>query len=315
MSTGHGAANGRLRALVLGAAAGGGFPQWNCNCANCADVRRGVKDLEPRTQSSLAVTANGADWAILNASPEITTQLIRTPALHPADPAVVGRRHTPIHTVLITNGDIDHVTGLLGLREKQAFRVLGTAEILGVIDQNPIFQALDRTLVRFEPVALDTPFTLVPGVTATLFPVPGKVPLYLEGETVVTDLEGENTVGVDLVGPSGERVAYVPGCARMTARLKDRLAGADVVFFDGTVFTDDEMITAGVGQKTGRRMGHMAMSGPDGSIAAFEDVPVKRRIFVHINNTNPALREGSSARRTVEEAGWEIATDGMDVTP
>lgn len=314
MREGREAAN-RLRALVLGASAGGGLPQWNCNCRNCVDVRRGAAGLKPSTQSSLAVSADGDNWAILNASPEITIQLIRTPALHPRDPDRVGLRHTPIHTVLVTNGDIDHVAGLLGLREKQAFRVCGTAEILSVIEANPIFQALDRALVRFEPIALDRPFELVPGVTATLFPVPGKIPLYLEGEVVRTDLEGEQTVGVDLVGPSGERIAYVPGCARMTGRLADRLAGADVVLFDGTVYTDDEMIVQGVGQKTGQRMGHMAMSGPDGSVAAFERIPVKRRVFVHINNTNPALREGSPERRAVEAAGWEVGYDGMDITP
>ncbi|WP_181702425.1 pyrroloquinoline quinone biosynthesis protein PqqB [Chthonobacter albigriseus] len=308
-------AAGRLRVLVLGAAAGGGFPQWNCNCRNCADARRGDPSLKPRTQSSIAVSSDGDRWAILNASPEITIQLIRTPQLHPRDREVVGGRDTPIDTVLVTNGDIDHVTGLLGLREKQAFRVAGTAEILRVIDDNPIFGALDRSLVRFEPIRLETPFELVAGVTATLFPVPGKVPLYLEGETVATDLEGEQTVGVELQAATGGRVYYVPGCARMTDRLAQRLAGADAVLFDGTVYTDDEMIAQGVGGKTGQRMGHMAMSGPDGSIAAFAEIPVKRRVFVHINNTNPALREGSPERRAVEEAGWEVGYDGMEIDP
>lgn len=315
MREGPGAAPSRFRALVLGAAAGGGFPQWNCNCPNCVAVRRGDPGLEPRTQASLAVSADGERFALLNAAPEITQQLMRTPALHPRDPDVVGGRHTPVHTVLITNGDIDAIAGLLGLREKQAFRVVGTAETLGVIRANPIFGALDPALVRFEPVALDEAFPLTPGIDARLFAVPGKIPLYLEGETVVTDLEGENTVGVEMTGPAGERVYYIPGCARMTVRLADRLAGADTVFFDGTVYTDDEMIRLKVGTKTGGRMGHMAMSGPDGTLAAFRGVPVKRRIFVHINNTNPALREGSPERRAVEAAGWEIAFDGMDVTP
>ncbi len=191
--------------------------------------------------------------------------------------------------------------------------MVGTAETLGVIDANPIFRGLDRALVRFETIALEASFDLLPGVTARLFPVPGKIPLYLEGETVVTDIEGEQTVGVEIVGPSAERLIYAPGCARMTPRVADRIAGADAVFFDGTVFADDEMIRLGVGTKTGARMGHMAMSGPDGTLAAFRKIPVKRRIFVHINNTNPALREGSPERRTVEDAGWEIATDGMDV--
>lgn len=309
----HEAGPSRLRALVLGAAAGGGFPQWNCNCPNCVAVRAGAEGFEARTQASVAITADGERFALLNAAPEITEQIRKTAVLHPRDPAAVGGRHTPIHTVLITNADIDAIAGLLGLREKQAFRVVGTAETLGVIGGNPIFMGLDRALVRFETIALDEPFELVPGVTATLFPVPGKIPLYLEGETVVTDIEGEQTVGVEIVGPSGERMIYAPGCARVTRRVADRMAGADVVFFDGTVYTDDEMIRLGVGTKTGKRMGHMAMSGPDGTLAAFASIPVKRRIFVHINNTNPVLREGSPERRAVEEAGWEIATDGMDV--
>lgn len=303
----------RLRALILGAAAGGGFPQWNCNCPNCAGLRRGEPGLEARTQASLAVTVDGERWALLNAAPEITQQIAANPALHPRDPALVGGRHSPIATVLVTNADIDAVAGLLGLREKQAFRLVGTAETLGVIDANPIFRGLDRDLVRFERIGLGEAFELVPGATARLFPVPGKIPLFLEGERVVTDLEGEQTVGVEIVGPAGERLAYVPGCARMTPAVADRLAGADVVFFDGTVFTDDEMIRLGVGSKTGRRMGHMAMSGPDGTLEAFRTIPVKRRIFVHVNNTNPALREGSPERRAVEDSGWEIGRDGMEV--
>lgn len=307
------AATVRLRALVLGAAAGGGFPQWNCNCPNCAGVRRGEPGLEPRTQASVAVTADGERFALLNAAPEITLQLQRQPALHPRPAERVGARHTPVDTVLLTNADIDAVAGLLGLREKQAFRVVGTAETLGVVAANPIFLGLDRALVRFETVALDAPFALLDGVTATLFPVPGKIPLYLEGETVVTDLEGEQTVGVEIVGPAGERLLYVPGCARMTPRVAARLAGADAVFFDGTVFTDDEMIRLGVGTKTGRRMGHMAMSGPDGTLEAFRTIPAKRRVFVHVNNTNPALKEGSPERRAVEDAGWDVAFDGMDI--
>jgi pyrroloquinoline quinone biosynthesis protein B len=315
MREGPEAAAMRLRALVLGAAAGGGFPQWNCNCPNCVAVRRGEPGLDARTQASAAVTADGEHYAILNAAPEITHQLMRTPALHPRDPERVGGRHTPIHTVLITNADIDAIAGLLGLREKQPFRVVGTAETLGVIEANPIFMGLDRALVRFDRVALEVPFELVPGVRATLFSVPGKIPLYLEGDTVVTDLEGEQTVGVELLGPAGERIFWVPGCARMTPRVAARIAGADAVFFDGTVYTDDEMIRLGVGTKTGQRMGHMAMSGPDGTVAAFAGIPVKRRIFVHINNTNPTLREGSPERRAVEEAGWEIGYDGMEVAP
>ena len=177
---------------------------------------------------------------------------------------------------------------------------------------NPIFDALDPGLVRRRPVALGERFELVPGLTAELFAVPGKVPLYLEAETVVTDLEGEQTVGVALESRAG-RAFYVPGCAAVTPALGARLGGAALVFFDGTLWRDDEMIRVGVGAKTGRRMGHVAMSGPHGSIAAFAGLGVGRKVFVHMNNTNPVLRPGSPERAEAEAAGWEIARDGMEV--
>ncbi|SON55742.1 Pyrroloquinoline quinone biosynthesis protein B [Hartmannibacter diazotrophicus] len=314
MIHGAGAASPRLRALVLGASAGGGFPQWNCNCANCAAVRRGEPGFEARTQSSLAVSADGLRWAILNASPDIGQQIQRNPQIQPGDPAKVGSRHTPIASVLLTNGDIDHVAGLLTLREKQPFNLLSTSGIAEVISDNPIFGALDPELVSRTVIALEEPFTLVEGVTAMLFPVPGKVPLYLEGDVVDTDLEGEQTVGVELRGPAGERVYYIPGCARMTDALAARIRGADGVFFDGTLWQDDEMVRMGVGTKTGKRMGHMSMSGPDGSIAAFAGLGIASKVFLHINNTNPVLNDTSEERRQAESQGWKIAFDGMEVS-
>ena len=295
-----------MRAIVLGAAAGGGLPQWNCGCGNCALARSG--EIPAASQSSLAASGDGAAWAILNASPDIRSQLAAAPALWPRGP-----RDTPVRSVLLTNGDIDHVAGLLGLREKQPFTLFATAEILGVLAANPIFQALDGALVERRAVALGAPFDLAPGLSAELFPVPGKVPLYLEGETVVTDLEGEQTVGVRLESGRGV-VHYVPGCAAVTPALAARLRGAAAVFFDGTLWEDDEMIRAGLGAKTGRRMGHVSMSGPEGSIAAFASLGVRRKIFVHMNNSNPVWRPGPE-RAAAEAAGWEIAFDGMEVTP
>ncbi len=295
----------RLRARILGAAAGGGLPQWNCDCVNCSRARRG--EIPSLTQSSLAVTADGHHWALLNASPDLRIQLAACPALHPT-----GLRVSPIVSVAVTNGDIDHVAGLLTLREAQPFDLFGTAGILDVIRSNRIFDALAAGVVDRRPVALDEPFDLAPGLGATLFPVPGKVPLYLEGETVVCDREGEETVGLE-IRAGGRTAFYVPGCARMTSRLAARLAGADLVFFDGTLWQDDELIRAGVGSKTGERMGHMAMSGPDGSIAAFATLGVARKIFVHMNNTNPALDPASPERAAAEAAGWSIGSDGMEI--
>ncbi|WP_424968638.1 MULTISPECIES: pyrroloquinoline quinone biosynthesis protein PqqB [unclassified Dinoroseobacter] len=295
-----------FRAQILGAAAGGGLPQWNCGCDNCNLARSGT--IPPQTQSSLAVTADGVSWAVLNASPDIRGQLADTPALHPTD-----LRELPLHSVLVTNGDIDHVAGLLTLREMQPFRLFATAGIHEVLAENPIFNAVNADVVPRETIALDTPFELTPGLTATLFPVPGKVPLYLEGETVETELIGDQTVGVRL--ETAEKTAfYIPGCALLNDDLRDRLEGADTLFFDGTLWADDEMVQAGLSHKTGKRMGHMSMSGPDGSLAAFAGLSIRQKIFVHMNNTNPVLRPSSVEKAQAEAAGWIIGQDGMEVS-
>ena len=294
-----------FRAHILGAAAGGGLPQWNCGCENCNLARAG--EIPAQTQSSVAFSSNGNDWAIINASPDIRDQMARSMALHPT-----GLRRSPVKSVLLTNGDIDHVAGLLTLREQQAFTLFATAEIHQVIADNPIFSALNSDFVTRTSIMLDEPFELVSGITARLIAVPGKVPLYLEGETVQTDLVGEQTVGVQLEA-SGKRVFYIPGCAALPHDLQARIGGADMVMFDGTLWQDDEMVRAGLSQKTGRRMGHMSMSGPEGSIAAFEGVEVGQKIFVHMNNTNPVLRPGSSEKKQAEQAGWIVAQDGMEI--
>jgi pyrroloquinoline quinone biosynthesis protein B len=291
-----------FRARILGAAAGGGLPQWNCGCDNCNLARQGK--IPAQSQSSLAVSANGVDWAILNASPDIRQQMADAPALHPT-----GLRDIPLRSVLLTNGDIDHVAGLLTLREMQPFTVFATPGIHEVLRDNPIFAALNERVVNRATVLLDQPAEIAPGLTATLFPVPGKVPLYLEGETVQTD---DQTVGVHLQA-SGTDAYYIPGCAMLNDALRARLHGASTVFFDGTLWQDDEMVLAGLGTKTGKRMGHMSMSGADGSIAAFEGLDVARRVYVHMNNTNPVLRPDSDQRGIAEAAGWIIGQDGMEI--
>lgn len=305
-----------LHALIVGAAAGGGLPQWNCNGPNSATFWRGDAPLVPASQSSLAISGDGESWALLNASPDIRQQIMSRPQLQPRDPARHGLRDTPISTVLLTNGDIDHIAGLLILREKQVFRLAMTPAIAEVIEANPIFEALDRDLVIRQVIGLEAPFELCPGVTAILFAVPGKVPLFMEGEhggdAVKTDLMGEQTVGVE-ISAGGGTLFYIPGCARMIPALEDRVRGAAAVLFDGTLWTNDEMVQQGVGQKTGARMGHMSMSGPDGSIAAFADLGIDRKVFVHINNTNPVWRNGPE-RAEANAAGWEIGYDGMEIT-
>ncbi|MEM9279906.1 MAG: MBL fold metallo-hydrolase, partial [Pseudomonadota bacterium] len=198
------------------------------------------------------------------------------------------------------------------LREKQPFTVFLTGEIAKVIADNPIFSALDRSLVSFVEIELDSPFKILEEVTATLFSVPGKVPLFLEEGEVVTDLEGEQTVGVQ-VSSGSRNFFYIPGCAKLTDDIKDRLRGASLIFFDGTVFDNEEMLKAAVGNKTGARMGHMAMSGSDGSIKGLSNLGIGRKVYIHINNTNPVWRKESSERLEVEAAGWEIGYDGMEI--
>ncbi|WP_134724978.1 pyrroloquinoline quinone biosynthesis protein PqqB [Paracoccus luteus] len=293
-----------MHIIILGAGAGGGLPQWNCGCPNCAAARTGR--LAPMSQSSLAVSADGQAWAILNASPDIRAQLAATSALHPT-----GLRDLPLRSVLVTNGDIDHVAGLLTLRESQRFDLLATPAIHAVLDANPVFSALNPDLVPRRPLAMDQPVELAPGLTATIFAVPGKVPLYLEGETVQTDLIGETTVGVELAA-NGRRALYIPGCADLPGWLADRIGGADLVLFDGTLWTDDEMIRAGLGTKTSRRMGHMPVSGPDGSLSRL--TAPARRVYVHVNNSNPLCDPASPESAQVRAAGWQVGHDGMEIT-
>jgi pyrroloquinoline quinone biosynthesis protein B len=303
-------------AVVLGAAAGGGFPQWNSNAAACRRARSGDPAAKPRLQASLAVSADGSSWFLLNASPDLRRQIELAPFLQPQH----GLRSSPIAGVVLTGGDVDAVAGLLNLRERQAFTIYATARVLAVLDANPIFEVLARDLVMRQVVALGQETALTgpggaaTGLTIDFFAVPGKVPLYLEVPGSAPPIvEGEATVGV-AVSDGQHRLFFIPGCAGMTPTLATRLAGADLVLFDGTLYSDDEMIRAGTGQKTGRRMGHMSNTGPAGTIAAFETLPVRRKILIHINNSNPILLDDSAERAVVEAAGWEVAYDGMAFT-
>jgi pyrroloquinoline quinone biosynthesis protein B len=298
---------GRLTAIVLGAAAGGGFPQWNCRCPVCALAWAGDARVKPRTQASLAVSADGEHWVLLNASPDLRAQFQATPALQPRQ----GPRHSPVAAVVLTGAEIDQTAGLLTLRERQPFALHGTAETLAAVAANPMFNALAGDVVARRPIAIGVGFSLPGGLTAELFAVPGKVPLYLEGASPELAREGEANVGV-AVSAGGRRLVFVPGAAKVTPTLAERLAAADVVLFDGTLFADDEMIATGTGEKTGRRMGHMPIDGNDGSLAALAGLAA-RRIYIHINNTNPILIDGSAERRKVAAAGWEIAEDGLRI--
>jgi pyrroloquinoline quinone biosynthesis protein B len=297
----------QLAAIVLGAAAGGGFPQWNCNCPVCRLAWAGDPRVKPRTQASLAVSADGERWILLNASPDLPAQIRANQNLHPRGQA----RGSPIAAVVLTGAEIDQTAGLLSLRERSPFMLYATAATLAAIADNPMFAALAPDVVARRAVVPGERFALGHGVEAELFIVPGKVPLYLEGDDPDTASESAANVGVEISNGTA-RLAYVPGAAAVTPAVMQRLARADVVFFDGTLFSDDEMIATGTGTKTGRRMGHMPLDGPDGSLVTLAGLRA-RRIFVHINNTNPILIEGSAEHGRVVAAGWEIAEDGLEV--
>lgn len=304
-----------MKAFVLGAAAGGAFPQWNSNAPACNRARRGDAAAPARTQASVAVSADGEHWFLLNASPDIRQQIEASPALHPRG----GLRSSPIAGVVLSGGDVDAIAGLLTLRERQRFTVYATAKVQAVLRSNPIFNVLADGVVQREAVALDQPIALrLPsgadsGLVAELFAVPGKVPLYLEEKDGTPPIVlGEDTVGIR-VGDGSRQLFYIPGCAAMTPALAQRLRGAEQVLFDGTLYRDDEMIRAGLGAKTGGRMGHMSLSGPQGTLAAFSRLGVRHKVFIHINNSNPVLLADSPEHAEVVAQGWTVARDGMEI--
>lgn len=297
-----------MRVIVLGSAAGGGVPQWNCRCPVCSLAWTGDSRVKRRTQSSLAATADDEAFVLINASPDLRWQIVREPSLQPRRPG----RSSPIGACVLTSAEIDHVAGLLTLREGQAFTLYAASATLSALAANPIFGGLAAEYVRREPIALDTRFTPVPGLRLSAFALPGKVALWQEGDGVALGGEGEESVALELRSRN-KRLVYAPSCARITPALCERISGADALLFDGTTFADNELIALGLMQKSARRMGHTPMTGLDGSIASLAGLQVGRKIFIHINNSNPVLIEDSRERRTVEAAGWEVAYDGMEI--
>ena len=307
-----------MRIKVLGAAAGGGYPQWNCNHPNSRRARSSDPAAQQRTQSSIAVSVDGDHWFLFNASPDLRQQINENDVLHPRE----GLRHSPIQGVVLTNADVDHIAGLLNLRESQPLRLYGTNKVLDVLQGNSVFNVLNPKFVERIPLSLDVPLQLqlpngvATGLVVVPFAVPGKIALWLEekNKDVALAAVGEDTIALEIRNANQEiQFFYIPGCAEMTNDLADRLRGAPLVFFDGTLWRDDEMIRDDVGVKTGKRMGHMSMSGDDGSIAAFDSLRVKRKVFIHINTTNPVLLEDSDQRKFSTKAGWEVSYDGMEI--
>jgi pyrroloquinoline quinone biosynthesis protein B len=307
-----------LRVVVLGAAAGGGVPQWNCGCPVCRAARTEHPELQS-TQASIAISADGDHWFLVNASPDLRQQLIATPQLHPAAGKL---RHSPISGVILTNGEVDAVAGLLSMREGSPFTIYAHARVLSILESNSIFDVLNEKNVRRQPIDVDAAFepTLPDGSPSGIevlpFAVPGKGAWYLEGKAHPAggDSAGD-TLGLRIRDKASGKVLYfLAACAGVTDDLKSRLADASAVFFDGTVWRDDELIVAGLGNKTGQGMGHIAMSGDTGAIAALAGLDIDRKMFLHINNSNPVLLRDSAERKTAERAGWQIPADGTEIT-
>ncbi|UXM95981.1 MULTISPECIES: pyrroloquinoline quinone biosynthesis protein PqqB [unclassified Bartonella] len=304
---------------IIGSAAGGGFPQWNCNYPLSRNARTKNANYLPRTQSSLIASSDQKRWVLFNASPDLRQQINQTPELHPhADGEL---RNSPIAAVVLTNADVDHIAGLLTLRERQPFVLYATKRVMTVLNENPIFNVLDRDIVQRKVLPNSGLVTLHDcegkslNVEIEIFSVPGKVALFMEDPMQLNfgSQEGDTVALKIYEKDSDNSLLYIPGAASVTNLMKMKAGKADILLFDGTLYQDDEMVKAGLGPKTGARMGHISMSGELGSIAVWQDVAIKRKIFVHINNSNPVLDASSPERALVEKAGWEIAFDGMEL--
>ena len=302
-----------MRIRVLGSAAGGGFPQWNCNCPNCSGVRAGTLNARPRTQSSIALTESGQDWVLFNASPDIHAQLRACPALQPARAA----RDTGIAAVILIDSQIDHVTGLFSLREGRPLQIYCTDMVReDLTTGNPIFDILSHyCTVEWHRIGTgaDARFQLpcVPSLDFTAVPLLSKAPPYSphrhdphEGDNVGIFVRDRNT---------GKSLFYAPGLGQFEAHLAQYFEQADILLVDGTCWTDDEMRAYGFSTKYARDMGHMPQSGPGGMMELLMRYPSARKVLIHINNTNPILNENSPERAELTRAGIEVAFDGMEL--
>ena len=298
-----------MEVRVLGSAAGGGFPQWNCGCENCQAARTGDPNVRPRTQESIAVSADGDAWFLINVSPEIRAQIESCPPLTPRAP-----RHSPLAGLLLTNGDLDHCLGLLSLRESHPLVVHATESVrAGFTTGNVLYRTLERFpgQVTWRPLALDREQPLGDsGLYVTAIPTPGKPPLHLTG---IQAPSLEDNIGLAIRDArSGGRLAYFSGVAGPSPAVERALAAADAFFFDGTFWSSDELIAAGLGTRRAEDMSHWPLGGPEGSLAFLARQP-GRRILIHVNNTNPILREGGAERRALAAAGIEVAVDGLEL--
>jgi len=301
---------------VLGSAAGGGFPQWNCACANCRGLRKGLIAASPRTQESICLSTDDGDWFLVNASPDIRAQIESFGPLHPSQ-----SRSSPIQAIFLTNGDLDHCLGLLSLRENHRLIVYATDSVRrGFTEGNVLYRTLQRFAdqVMWRTLKLDVEEPLLHGdgtpskLTVKAVAVPGKPPIHLEG--FVSSGKADLNVGLRFrQSTSGRVLAYFSAVGRITPSVLMALEGADCVMFDGTFWSSDELSAPGFLQKSAEDLAHWPVGGSEGSLSTLSKIAALRRVFIHINNTNPMLREDSQERKLVEMAGWEIARDGMEI--
>lgn len=296
-----------MRIRVLGSAAGGGFPQWNCDCPCCRAVRDGSRPARPRTQSSVAVSGDGEDWVLLNASPDIHRQIESFPELHPRQ-----GRTPPIAGVLLTDAELDHTLGLLLLRESRGVRVYGTEATRSVLRGNGILPTLRSYCpVDWHPVALGAELPLPGGLSCRAFDAP-------TGKRVRFGVPGEDGPGrvagyriTDL--RTGRVLVFLPSVQELTDKVIGEIAGGSCLLIDGTCWSDDELPSLGLAEKTSRDMGHVPISGQGGSLMRLATLHVYRKVYTHLNNTNPVLIEDSPERRAVADCGVEVAADGMEI--
>jgi pyrroloquinoline quinone biosynthesis protein B len=302
-----------MKIQVLGSAAGGGFPQWNCNCFNCDGVRRGSIDARPRTQSSIAITENTEDWVLVNASPDLLAQIKSVPALQPARAV----RDSGIVAVLLMDAQIDHVTGLLMLRERGSpLPLYATEEVMADLNTGlNIGRALGHYCgLDWRPIVPDQgDFRIAPLQRTRFTPIAleSKAPPYSPHRN---DPHPGDNIGLKITNTqSGRSAFYAPGLGEMTPAVTAAMADADVLLVDGTFWSADEMIRLGLSAKTAADMGHLPQSGPGGMIAVLDRMPASRKILIHINNSNPILREDSPERALLQQHGIEVAFDGMEI--
>jgi pyrroloquinoline quinone biosynthesis protein B len=302
-----------LRIRILGSAAGGGFPQWNCNCRNCDGVRKGSIRARPRTQSSIALSADDINWVLFNASPDLLVQYQAFPELQP------GRaiRDTAIRSIVLMDAQIDHTTGLLMLREGRPLEIYCTDMVReDLTTGNPLFGILEHYCgVHWHrmPTEAGNTFSVLgaDGLTFTAVPLKSKAPPYSPHRN---DPHPGDNIGLRIADPrSGKILFYAPGLGEIEAQLRPFMEEADCLLVDGTFWTDDEMIRLGVSKKHARDIGHLPQSGNGGMLSVLAPLKAARKILIHINNTNPILDEDSTERRTLESSGIEVAHDGMEL--